>query len=66
MAKLSVKNLLGTQNLTLEDLHLIYETADNFKEVNRMSPQFLHAKTARSSPAWRGLRLFIVIPGWPR
>ncbi len=33
MAKLSVKHLLGTQNLTLEDLHLIYETADNFKEV---------------------------------
>ncbi len=33
MAKLSVNHLLGTRNLTFEDLQLIFETADNFKEV---------------------------------
>lgn len=33
MAKLSVNHLISTKNLTLEDLHLIYETADNFKEI---------------------------------
>jgi aspartate carbamoyltransferase catalytic subunit len=33
MAALSVPHLLGTQNLTLEDLNLIFETADTFKEV---------------------------------
>ncbi len=33
MAKLSVNHLLGTKNLTIDDLHLIYETADNFKEI---------------------------------
>jgi aspartate carbamoyltransferase catalytic subunit len=33
MARLSVKHLLGTKNLTHEDYHLIFETADNFKEV---------------------------------
>jgi aspartate carbamoyltransferase catalytic subunit len=33
MATLSVHHLLGTQNLTYEDIHLIFETADTFKEV---------------------------------
>lgn len=33
MATLSVHHLLGTQNLTQEDIHLIFETADTFKEV---------------------------------
>ncbi len=33
MSQLSVNHLLGIQNLTPEDIHLIFETADNFKEV---------------------------------
>lgn len=33
MAKLSVNHLLGIKNLTPDDLHLIFETADNFKDV---------------------------------
>ncbi len=33
MTQLSVPNLLGTQDLTLDDFHLIFETAKNFKEV---------------------------------
>ncbi len=33
MAQLSVQHLLGTKNLTLDDFHLIFETADNFKEI---------------------------------
>jgi len=33
MATLSVHHLLGTQNLTQEDIQLIFETADTFKEV---------------------------------
>ncbi len=33
MTQLSVPHLLGTKNLTLDDFHLIFETADNFKEV---------------------------------
>ncbi len=33
MANLSVNHLLGTLNLTHDDLYLIYETADNFKEI---------------------------------
>ena len=33
MAALSVPHLLGTQNLTPEDIQLIFETADTFKEV---------------------------------
>ena len=33
MAQLSVPNLLGTQDLTLDDFNLIFETADNFKEI---------------------------------
>ena len=33
MAQLSVPHLLGTQDLTLEDFNLIFETADNFKEI---------------------------------
>jgi aspartate carbamoyltransferase catalytic subunit len=33
MTKLSVNHLLGTLDLTHDDLYLIYETADNFKEV---------------------------------
>lgn len=33
MQQLSVKHLLGIKDLTAEDIHLILETADNFKEV---------------------------------
>lgn len=33
MAELSVNHLLGIKDLTPEDIHLIFETADNFKEV---------------------------------
>ncbi|NEV93289.1 aspartate carbamoyltransferase catalytic subunit [Psychroflexus sp. YR1-1] len=33
MKELSVSNLLGIKYLTSEDLHLIFETADQFKEV---------------------------------
>lgn len=33
MAELSVKHLLGIKNLTEDDIQLIFETADNFKEV---------------------------------
>jgi len=33
MKELSVSNLLGIKYLTTEDLHLIFETADQFKEV---------------------------------
>jgi len=33
MASLSVPHLLGTQDLTLNDFDLIFETADNFKEI---------------------------------
>lgn len=33
MKQLSVKHLLGIKNLTLNDINLIFETADNFKEV---------------------------------
>lgn len=33
MSKLSQRHLLGIKNLTREDLELIFETADNFKEV---------------------------------
>lgn len=33
MSKLSVNHLLGIKNLTTEDIHLIFETADHFKEV---------------------------------
>lgn len=33
MARLSVQHLLGIQNLTVDDIELIFETADNFKEV---------------------------------
>jgi aspartate carbamoyltransferase catalytic subunit len=33
MTALSVPHLLGTQNLTVEDIQLIFETADTFKEV---------------------------------
>ena len=33
MAQLSVPHLLGTKNLTLDDFQLIFETADNFKEI---------------------------------
>ncbi len=33
MAKLSVDNLLGIKHLNKEDIHLIFETADHFKEV---------------------------------
>lgn len=33
MADLSVNHLLGIKDLSFDDLHLIYETADQFKEV---------------------------------
>jgi len=33
MKQLSVKHLLGIKDLTLNDINLIFETADNFKEV---------------------------------
>src|SRR5450631_1051699 len=31
--KLSVKNLTGIKDLTVDDINLIFSTADNFKEV---------------------------------
>jgi len=33
MSKLSDKHLLGIKDLTHDDIQLIFETADNFKEV---------------------------------
>jgi aspartate carbamoyltransferase catalytic subunit len=33
MSELSVNHLLGIKQLSQEDIHLIFETADNFKEV---------------------------------
>lgn len=33
MSKLSQKHLLGIKDITLQDIELIFETADNFKEV---------------------------------
>lgn len=33
MTQLSVPNLLGTKDLTYDDFQLIFETADNFKEI---------------------------------
>ena len=33
MNQLSTRHLLGIKNITEEDIHLIFETADNFKEV---------------------------------
>ena len=33
MKQLSTRHLLGIKNITEEDIHLIFETADNFKEV---------------------------------
>src|SRR5690606_7208998 len=33
MQQLSVRHLLGIKDLTFEDIQLIFETADNFKEV---------------------------------
>ena len=33
MAQLSVPHLLGTKDLTQDDFNLIFETADNFKEI---------------------------------
>ncbi|MBQ0739786.1 aspartate carbamoyltransferase, partial [Aquimarina celericrescens] len=33
MKELSVSNLLGIKYLSAEDLHLIFETADQFKKV---------------------------------
>lgn len=33
MSNLSVNHLLGIKNLTYDDIHLIFETADQFKEV---------------------------------
>ena len=33
MAKLSVTHLLGIKHLNLDDINLIFNTADHFKEV---------------------------------
>lgn len=33
MGQLSTKHLLGIKNITLDDIQLIFQTADNFKEV---------------------------------
>jgi aspartate carbamoyltransferase catalytic subunit len=33
MSKLSQRHLLGIKNITAKDIELIFETADNFKEV---------------------------------
>src|SRR3954467_13617880 len=33
MSKLSQKHLLGIKDITREDIELIFETADNFKEI---------------------------------
>ena len=33
MSKLSQKHLLGIKDITREDIELIFETADNFKDV---------------------------------
>ena len=33
MRQISVKNLLGAKYLTKEDVNLIFDTADNFKEI---------------------------------
>ena len=33
MTQLSVPHLLGTKDLTQDDFNLIFETADNFKEI---------------------------------
>ncbi len=33
MSKLSQKHLLGIKDISREDIELIFETADNFKEV---------------------------------
>jgi aspartate carbamoyltransferase catalytic subunit len=33
MSKLSVKHLLGIKDLTADDIQLIFDTADNFKDV---------------------------------
>ena len=33
MSTLSVEHLLGIKHLTKEDIHLIFETADHFKQV---------------------------------
>ena len=33
MSQLSVRHLLGIKHLSYEDLHLIFQTADNFKDV---------------------------------
>ena len=43
MIGLSTRHLLGIKNLTEEDIQLIFETADNFKEViNRPIKKSLH------------------------
>ena len=33
MSELSVKHLLGIKQLSQEDIELVFQTADNFKEV---------------------------------
>jgi len=33
MSELSVRHLLGIKDLTLDDIELIFETANNFKEI---------------------------------
>ncbi len=42
MSKLSQRHLLGIKNITAKDIELIFETADNFKEViNHQKSSFL-------------------------
>ena len=33
MESLSVENLIGIKNLNINDIRLIFKTADNFKEI---------------------------------
>jgi len=42
MTNLSTKHLLGIKDLTADDIHLILNTAENFKDViNRPKKEFL-------------------------
>ncbi len=43
MAGFSSKHLLGIKNITKQDIELIFDTADHFKEViNRPIKKYLH------------------------
>ena len=39
MSELSVKHLLGIKYLNLQDIELIFKTADNFKEIINRKPE---------------------------